>query len=411
MRNLYHIRTLGGMPVRVHYSWLIFALLGLVALPQAVFPAYLPELGRLPGLLLALLVLALYAGIVLVHALAQIVVARLVRVRFPVLNLYPLGAITRLPDRGAGSRASFAVAAAGPLASAALWWALDALSTSGTLPFLWLAVALYVAARLSLYLALINLLPGLPLDGGRLLRAALWWATGSFESATRAARVSGQIVAYGLVVWGALSLLADGDLLLGGALVLLGWAIRQAGGTTYRRALIAGLLKRLTAADVLRAPERTIAPGRSLREFAALLRGRTGAEPTPVVANGMFLGMIDRDMLWEVPQGHWDERTVAEAMLPAASLPAIEPETPVARLLPRLMHDDIEREIVLPVTQEGRLAGVIDAEELGALLELEGDFGLLAHHAPATAERAGRASRLHELRERYLRRIPIRGVR
>jgi Zn-dependent protease len=387
MRNLYLLRTIGGVPVRVHYSWIIVALLGLVALPRAVFPSYMPDLGLLGGLGLALLVLALYCCVVLVHTLAQLAVARLLGVRFAVLNLYPLGALTRRADRGGSPRAAFVVAAAGPVASIALWWALDRIAGGGVLTSMALAVALYVTAQLSFYLGLINLLPGLPLDGGRMLRALLWGVSGSLESATRLARVSGQVIAYGLIVLGAGSLLASEDWLRGLALVLVGWQVRAAGGSAYRRALIAGLFDRLTAADVLRAPERTIAPERSLREFAELLRGRTGTLPTPVLANDMFLGMIDRAALWEVPQGYWDERTVAEIMTPAAQLHTVAPDTPVSALMPWMVSEAGAQAGILPVVQAGRLAGVLDAEELGELLEIEQEFGLCPRPALGRAAR------------------------
>jgi hypothetical protein len=134
-----------------------------------------------------------------------------------------------------------------------------------------------------------------------MLRAALQWITDSFEMATRVARVTGQVIAYGMIFVGAVRAIGAQDWLLGGALVLVGWTIREAGGTARRRSLIAQLLNQLTAAEVLTKPARAIGPERTLRDFSLMLRGRVGNEPTPVIANGAFLGMINRTLLRAVP--------------------------------------------------------------------------------------------------------------
>ncbi len=377
MRNLLNIMTVRGMPVRLHYTWLFVALIGIPLLTTITIPLYMPDASGLARIALALLILVAVLGSVVVHELAHLLVARLMHVHFPVMNLYPLGAITRLPDRYGSSTAAFWTAAVGPMASVALWWALSRLaSTAGISPGL--AVVLSVSAQFSLYLGLINLLPGMPLDGGRMLRAALQWGTGSFETAARIARTMGLVIAYGLVFFGASRMIGAQDWLLGGALVLVGWAMREASGTAYRRGLIVRLLNHLTARDVLSRPKRTIGPEQSLRDFLVMIRGRAGNEPTPVVANDAFLGMIDREMLRAVPQGYWEARTVGEALIPAASLTIVAPTTPVSMLLPHRASDAIAQQPYVAVVQEGRLLGMIDADELLAFLELEDEVGLFA---------------------------------
>ncbi len=379
MRNLYSITTIRGMPVQVHYTWIIVALLGVWVLGGVTLPAFLPASGVLARLLLALLILALCFGAVVIHELAHLLVARTFGVRFLVLNLYPLGAVTRLPDPHGSPTAAFWTAAAGPAVSLLLWGILISLASGGAIS-LGLAVVLYVVGQFSLFLGLINLLPGLPLDGGRMLRAAFWWATGNFESATSIARRLGQIIAYGLIFFGAWRLVNIRDWMLGGALVLIGWAMREAGGTAYRRALVARLLHRLTAGEVLQTPAHVAAPEDTLQAFAHSLRGRSGREPTAVVTDGMFLGMIDREGALEVPQGLWDTRTVAETMIPAATLDVAAPDTPVSMLIPLLAAGSREQQLPVPVVQEGRLVGLIDVDQLVELLDLEDEFGLLPRH-------------------------------
>jgi Zn-dependent protease len=375
MRNLYYLRTFRGMPLRLHYTWIVALLLGTPILTEVVLPAHAPELSGLARFGLAALIVALFFVAVVLHECAHLVVAHLFGVRVRTLNLYPLGAIARVPARHGSPRAAFWIAAAGPALSIALWWILTALAASITARQL--ALAIEITATLSLYLGLINLLPGLPLDGGRIGHVLIASLSGSFEDATRTMRISGQIIAYALIALGISTMIGGEDWPRALGLIALGWAIREAGGTARRRALVAKVLHQLTAADVLIRPRQTIGPERSLRDFATSLRGRTGTEPTPVIANGMFLGMIDRALLREVPQGYWDARTVADTMLPARHLDVIAPATSLSLLIPRLAHLASNPEAMpLPVVQEGRLLGLIDAEELLAILELEDEFGL-----------------------------------
>jgi len=395
MRTLYFVTTIRGRPVRLHYSWLVVALVGVPILVTFMLPAYLPSLGRFARIGLALLVAASYVLVVIVHELGHLLAAHLLRLRVATLNLYPLGAITRLPDRQRGPVAAFWVSAAGPAFSLALWLALMRIAAYST-PGAWPTVMLTIVGQLSLYLALVNLLPGLPLDGGRMVRAVLWWLGGTFESPHRIARIAGQVVAYGLIALGVGLIVGQQSWLRGAALVLLGWAIRAAGGTIWRRALVARLLNQMTAADILRKPARVIAPERSLREFAMLLRGRMGRMSTPVIADNIFLGLIDRELLREVPQGRWDTRTVAETMIPAADLGAISSTMPVSMVLPRVTGDNIPSWWLLPVVDKGRLVGLIDGDELREVLDLDDEFGLFGHTVvvatPAEFERPAPAA-------------------
>jgi Zn-dependent protease len=373
MRNLYYVRTIRGMPVRLHYTWIVAVLLGIPIIAEVILPAAVPDLSAFTRILLSVLIAALFFLAVVLHECAHLLVASLFRLRVSTLNIYPLGAITRMPNRLQSGRAAFWIAAAGPMLSIALWWALTALAA--TITTREVALVLEITGSLSLYLGLINLLPGLPLDGGRMGHVLVSSIYGSLEDATRIMRICGQIIAYGLMVLGVSVMLGEQNWPRALAPIAVGWAIREAGGTAHRRALVAKVLHQLTAADVLIKPRRIVGPERTLRTFATSLRGRTGNEPTPVIANDTFLGMIDRALLREVPQGYWDTRTVAETMLPAQSLETIIPTTPVSMLIPRLAHRATSAQ-PLPVVQEGRLLGLIDAEELLAILELEDEFGL-----------------------------------
>jgi len=390
MRNLYYVKTIRGMPIRLHYTWVIAAFLGVLALAEVVVPAYLPTMSGSAQIGLALLIVILYFLAVALHECAHLLVANIFKVHLGVLNLYPLGAITRMPSRYRSGWAEFWIAAAGPTASIALWWLLATLATQLTPG--WLAAAAGIVGRLSLYVGLINLLPGLPLDGGRMLHRLIYEIYGSFDAATRITRIFGEAIAYGLMLLGMTALIADQSWPRALALVGTGWVIRQAGGTAHRRELLARVLHKLTATDIQIQPAQTVGPEQSLRQFAISLRGRFGNAPTPVIANGVFLGLIDRELTREVPPGYWDVRTVSETMLPASSLDVVAPTTPLSMLIPRLAGSlDGEPSRPLPVVQEGQLLGLVDAEEILSVLELEDEFGLFGRGMPGNAPRSSKA--------------------
>jgi Zn-dependent protease len=383
MRNLYYVGTIRGIPVRLHYSWIIAILLGIPTLFGAVLPTDAPDYSIWSYALLALLIVLLFCLSVLLHEGAHLFVAWLVRMRVGVLNLYPLGALTRAPNRFRSGWAELWVAAAGPIMSMALWWLFDRLAAAGVPG--WLALVLVIASQLNLYLGLLNLLPGLPLDGGRVIHRCIYESLGSFDTATRITRRFGQIIAYGLMLYGISALIASRSWPLALGFILVGWLLREAGGSAYRRELVTRVFQQLTAVEIQTQPRQIVGPEQTLRQFAASLRGRLGNEATPVVANGVLLGMIDRQRLRDVPQGYWDERTVAEAMQPLDRLDTLAPTTPVSQIIPRFARQPADQpDTALPVVHEGRVLGLVRAESLLSLLDLEEEFGLFGQGQPAS---------------------------
>jgi Zn-dependent protease len=381
MRTLYHVATWRGTPLRLHYSWLSVALLGAAVLIGYTLPSALPELGRLGRFALALLIVALALLVVIVHEAAHLLVARALGVAVPAVNLYPLGALTRLPDRNGSSKAAFWVAAAGPVTSLALWLFLVLVLAIVAVPA-WLALMLGITARASLVLGLVNLLPGLPFDGGRMLRAVFWSLGGTFENASALAARLGQAIGYGLLLVGAILVIGRQDWLNGGIVLLIGWGALDAIGALHRRAVVARLLNKLTAADVLRPPTRTLPSSTTLRDAWQALRSQAHGTPMPVVDGEQFVGTVTNEQLLDVPQGYWDTRTLAEALTPADTLDPVSPDTPMTMLLPRLANTDVLATAVVPVVEEGRLLGLVAAREMAEFLELDDTFGLLPRVSP-----------------------------
>jgi Zn-dependent protease len=214
-----------GIPVRIHWSWLL--VLGLVALSLTFgyFPLFRRALAPSSYLILGAVTAALFCASLLAHELAHALVARRERIAVRGITLFAFGGVAELAEQPRTPGAELRMAAAGPLASLGLAWTFNVLGDLAgspyiALPFAWLAGT-------NLALGLFNLLPGFPLDGGRVLRAALWGLLGSLRRATRIAAGAGQLVSWGFVLIG-LVMVLTGSVFNGLWLVLIASFLRAA---------------------------------------------------------------------------------------------------------------------------------------------------------------------------------------
>lgn len=364
--------------VRAHYTWVILLLLGGWSLARLVLPERMGEDAQIWTATLA--IMFTYIGCVMIHEAGHILAARLLGVPMPHVNLHPIGSLARRGPESAGPGRTFVVATAGPVASIGLWLALRAIDTTpGTLADTILAYA----RSFSLTIGLINLLPGLPLDGGRMLRSLIWLAV-DFAAATRFASLTGYLVAAGTLLFGLRTMAAPDGLLRGMWIVLLAWLMYAAGASLNRRRTLGTLFQRLTVGDVMRPAERTAAPETSLRDLVTTWRGATGELATPIVHNDLLLGLVTRSAISAIPQGYWDERTLGEVMTPAAELLTFAPRTSLAAILP-LIDRNADDALPLLVVDNARLLGVLDPRDLAPMMEVQDTFAMHTLAAPSAA--------------------------
>jgi CBS domain-containing protein len=235
----------------------------------------------------------------------------------------------------------------------------------------------------TLFVGMINLVPGLPLDGGRMLRAVFWALGGTFEWASNIALRLGQLIAYGMILGGAAFGIWQGNWIWGVALLLAGWSLLEAAGTLYRRGIVAQLLDGLTAADVVRLSLHTVTPDTTLRACWPLFRRQGYGAVLPVADDTHFYGLITSQQILDIPQGYWDARTVTEAMTPVDALAPIAPTTSVRTLVSRLAAEP-EAPLPIAVVDAGQLRGLVDTKHMNDFLDLEAAFGLVAHTVAAS---------------------------
>jgi Zn-dependent protease/CBS domain-containing protein len=356
----WRVGRIAGIEVRVDSSWVVIALLITYSMYLRLSVLY-PELSGGGAVALAIASAVLFFGSVLVHELAHAVVAQARGIRVQDITLFLFGGATRARVESRGPGDEFVIALVGPVTSgllAGLFGIIaglggDSLSRSlvGTLGYL---------AWTNLLLAVFNLLPGFPLDGGRLLRSAIWKATGSLARATRIASVSGQGVGWLLVAGGAAFLLA-GDLAGGIWFAFIGWFLVQAARSSYQELQLRDLLRGVEAEEVMAGDLVRIPPELSLQDAVDDYFMRYDHGAFPVEEHGRTVGLLTLRGVRRVPREQWSTRRVRDLMVPLGDQVVVAPEARMDGVLSKLQDGEANRVLVV---EDGEVVGIITPSDL-----------------------------------------------
>mgnify|MGYP006282234811 CR=1 FL=1 len=358
-----------GFEISVDLSWLIIVALVVWSFSTAVFPQAVPELSGRAYLVMGVVAGALFFGSLLLHEIAHSLMARAKGVEVEGITLFIFGGVSRMRDEAKSARDEFLIAGVGPLASlviGAAFWALfllgDALG--------WSAAAVEVARYLSFLnvaLAVFNLLPGFPLDGGRLFRAVLWWWRDDLQEATRVASVGGQAMGVLIATFGLLQLFA-GNLIGGLWLGVIGWFLMNAAKMSYRQHVLTAGLEGATARDAMTADPEVVSPNISVGKLVEdhFLRDKHGSYP--VVENGEPVGLVTLEETGQVPRDRWDATRVREVMIPFDEQVGVGPDEELVEVIRKLGESPARRVLVV---DEGReLLGIVTARDVTTWLAL-----------------------------------------
>lgn len=362
------ITRLGGFDIKVDASWLLIAGLIIWSLSTGYFPEVLPDAGRpLLMILATIAMLGLFVSLVL-HELAHSVVARMHGLKIAGITLFLFGGVAELESEPSDPVTELRVAIVGPLASlclAGLFWSSALIARIlGLGPSV--AVVLSYLALINLILALFNLAPALPLDGGRVFRALLWRKTGNLLEATRRAVVVSGALAWGLVGLGAIAMFTSGPA-AGLWPILLGLFLLAMGRTTYQQAEIRELLGNRTIADVMTHNPVTARPDLSLAEVVNRVFLAEGISFAPVVEEGVLLGYIDLPIVRRIDREHWATTNVEDVVEGLSDEVMVPADLPVQELLTRISQDRRGKFIVV----DGHdLLGVVTLRDITAYLDV-----------------------------------------
>ncbi len=345
-----------GIDIHIDASWLfIFALLA-GNFTLAFYPQQYQDLGWATYAVAGLTTTLLYFGSVLFHELSHSLVAMSHGVKVERITLFIFGGMSQIRSDSPHPRAEIRIAAAGPLASFALGvglWVVSRLAPAEA--NIWAGMALYLA-QLNVILALFNLLPGIPLDGGRLMRAALWWRSGDRWGATRVAAASGRWLGWSLIAAGIMLAALLGSL-MPLWLSLLGLFLKSAADVEGRQATASQLLTGVRVDSVMTRDPVSISWRASVQEALQDYFVRYSFGGFPVMRDAQIVGVVSLADLARCPPGERNQVPVARVMTSLGAEHCLRPEEDLAAALQKMAAAGVTR---LPVVDDtGTLAGLI----------------------------------------------------
>ena len=378
---------IAGIEVLLDWSLLFIFVLILVSLAGGVFPAWHPDWS--PGLiwLTALGAAILFFVSVLLHELAHAVVGRRGGVTIRRITLFMFGGMAQMENEAPSWRAELMMALAGPFTSFALGILFAALASAiagpieinpedpaaafsalGPVPSLlaWLA-------QVNIILAIFNLVPGFPLDGGRVLRAIMWGITGDFLAATRRASRAGQVIAWMLMAIGFLMVLGLQVPFFGTGpvsglwLIFIGWFLNNAAVMSYRQLIVRDSLEGVPVSRLMQTRFTRVDPDMPVATLLDEHVMASGQRAFPVEQDGTLIGMVCLRDLNKRGRDAWGGTTVREIMTPVERLTTVSPRDEAFDVLALLGQRDLNQ---LPVVDNGRLVGMIRREDILKWLSL-----------------------------------------
>jgi Zn-dependent protease/predicted transcriptional regulator len=364
MTSSLELGRIAGIRIGINWSWLVVVALLVWSLASGVFPSQNPGLGNGTYVAMALVATALFFASLLAHELGHALQARREGMEIDGITLWLFGGVARFRGSFPSAGAEFRIAIAGPLVSLVLGLVFVAVAALLSLPEPVDGVAAWLG-YINLFLLAFNLLPALPLDGGRVLRSALWAARGDFKWATRVAAGLGRAFAF-LFIAGGLALVFFSDAFSGLWLVFVGWFLLGAASGELRYLAAREALAGLRVHDVMvRAPV-TVPPDLGLGEFMDAVVHTRRYTTYPVVADGRVVGLLPFRCVAEVPRQEWEGRSVRDCMIPVERVPVLAPDEELADALVDLTSTDVNRGVVL---DGDRLVGFVSITDLARALE------------------------------------------
>jgi Zn-dependent protease len=365
-----------GIPIYIDLSWII--IFGLITyLISNQFAQLNPQWTITQLGILGAATSLLFFGSVLFHELSHSVVAQHYKIRVLSITLFLFGGLARIGKEPSKAIQEFNIAIAGPLASAFLAGVFflstlvlpDSKIVAAVSTYLW---------QTNLALAVFNMLPGFPLDGGRIFRAIVWGTTKDFVRATRVAGASGKLIAYGMIVlglWLAFGFRGSGRW-EGIWLAVIGWFLLNAAQASVAQVTIRETLNGLRASDVMSHEVPAIPANLNLDEYSNEVL-RTGRRVHIVTMDHRLGGMMNVAALNTVPREDWNMNSVQAVMVPRERILWAAPDEPLPTLLDRLVAADVNQMPVVQHSEDGmaNIVGMVTREAILRVIQTRSELG------------------------------------
>jgi Zn-dependent protease len=365
-----------GIQLRLHYSWFFIFVLVTFALAGVYFPDTYPAWSLSARIAAGLITSVLFFASVLVHELMHSIVSQRQGVPVQSITLFFLGGVSQITSEPKQPADEFRMAIIGPLTSLVIggiflgiYFQLRNVDTFAaqfvTGIVQWLGI-------INLFLGVFNLIPGFPLDGGRVLRSLIWWRSRNLTRATRIASNVGRAVGF-IFIFVGIYFIFTGNWLNGIWLALIGWFLESAAVGSYQQLLMQEMLKGHVASEVMSGDCVVVPPDMTIDHLVNGNILTSGRRCFPVGSDSEIMGLMTLHNVKEVPREQWTTETVKEAMTPLDKLKWVRPDEELSSVLRILTENNINQ---LPVVQDNKIIGMVSRENLLNFVHVRSRLGL-----------------------------------
>ncbi len=346
-----------GFDIKIDPSWLLIAALITWALSTSYFPKDIPGLSYAEYMFMGLVAMALFFVSLVLHEFGHAIIAHLHNVKVSAITLFVFGGVAELESEPRSAKSEFWIAVAGPVVSLVLslgfWIAKEVVELIFVAPIV--ASVIGYLALINLVLAIFNLLPAFPLDGGRILRAAFWSRTNDLLLASRVASQSGKVLATLLIALGILALF-QGVVVGGIWQIMIGMFLYVAAQSSYQNQLVIYAFGGQTIKNVMTPNPTVVGPELSLDALAKDVMVRKRVSFLPVVENGELIGLIDNTVLAKIDPENWAATHVGDVFIAVDAQNTVPQKLDIREFLTRIGRQPRRKFLV---TDNGNLVGVI----------------------------------------------------
>ena len=370
--NTVRLGRVFGIEVKLDYSWFIIFVLVTWSLGGQYFPSMYRGWSKGIYWAMGAVTAVLFFGSVLAHELAHSLVAQASGVPVRDITLFIFGGASHISDEPKTARNELWMALVGPMTSLVL---------AGLFGVLWLvspAISPYLRALsawlagINLSLAMFNLIPGFPLDGGRVFRAIIWAITNNLRTATRIATGLGRVIASAFILIGVWRIF-NGSWANGLWIAFIGWFLENASMSTYRRSALQDMLSGHTAREIMTTDCAYIPPGLSVEDLVDQVLLPTGKRCFPVGQAGQVQGLVTLHRIKTVPRNQWTSTRVEQVMIPRDQLKTVGPDDGLNAVFDRMTAEDVNQFLVV---QGPQLLGMVARDNVLNYIRMRAELGL-----------------------------------
>lgn len=371
MKSTFKLFRIAGITIGVHYTWIFAVIFFSWTLAAVYFPAGYPGWSTamywITGIAGALLIFVS----VLLHELAHSLVANARGIPVRSITLFILGGVSNMDDEPQKPAAEFAMAIVGPVSSLVLggiFYGLAYLPIDNTTPQF--AIIGYLAI-INIYLGIFNLLPGFPMDGGRVLRSLIWGATNNLSRATNIAGIVGQVFGWAFIGLGVF-LMISGNFIDGLWIAFIGWFLNSSADASRKEVALRERLSHVKVRELMRENVATIEPETTVQDMVTNIFQKQHGRAVPVCQSGKLVGIATITDVKKVPQAKWATTPVSKIMT-SDPLYTVAPEDNLSKALTLIAHNDVNQVII---SDQGKCGGLLSRGDIIRLIQMHSELGM-----------------------------------